>query len=212
MITGVQFDPASTARFGSLIRELDGTVKRDSAEAARFAGATFIYSARAATPQSRKTRRLVDADPTTASMLATLGMGRVGIQVWRQDAPPMIAWFRDRSEARQSKLYTISRRGLAKLIWTFAAVKAGLTKGQSPAAGNGETTRAARNLSEGAKRKRDGLVEFEVANVAPYIATLDQGGPRNPAHRIMARAMENASKRLEWILTQNARRMARRWQ
>lgn len=199
MMTNVQFDPASVARFGALVRELNGTVRRNGAEAAKFAATTFVYSCRAATPMGRKTRRIVD-NPGAGPRKALL--------VFRQGAPPKLVPV---AAPKSHPLYNVNRRGLARMIWTFAAVKAGLTKGGAPESASGETVKGARALSDGAKRTRDGMAEFEVANTAPYIQTLDQGGPHNPPHRIMARGLTAASKRLEWILTQHARRMARAW-
>lgn len=199
MSVQVNFAPEQTAQFARLIDELNGTVKRNAVDAARFAGATFVYSCRAATPSARKTRRIVD-NPAAPPAKA--------IQVYRQNGQLFLA---PSAAPKSSPFYHIANRGLAKMIWTFAAVKAGLTKGSAEGATGGPAAKAARILSQGSKRTRDGMAEFEIANTAPYIVTLDQGGPRNPAHNILARGFAAASKRLEWILSQHARKMAGVW-
>ena len=182
----VSMDADQIRRFQAMCERTAKEVGKDT-DAATMQCVTSIYAAvRSITPKAGEFRRLI-ANPEKP--------GRYSIAVWNQTepAPRAVGDFANRFEASRSKSYLIPRRGFARIVWSFSAVKAGIARGTSV---TGEySARAADQASEGRQWVENGRLGIEFANKCPYIETLDRGGPRNKPAHIGDRGMEAGLKR-----------------
>jgi len=200
-----QFDPRNAKAFGDMVGEVATYIKKDVPSSVQFLAGTLVRSLIAATPGGRggRTRKVRHIKPNPN------GAG-YAVEVLRQGGQkPAYIPFAAEAAAKASPARTITRRGLADFSWLMAYAKA-RGKGAISVESDASPTMA-RKHSEGEFNTGFATANMSLTNTLPYIETLDQGGPYNPPHHILGTAFVQAKKRLDWILTQQAKRMAANW-
>jgi hypothetical protein len=190
----IQLEEQSRARLARALTGIEKLSGREAPIIVRNASRDFCRGAMRATPIA----------PRTRSTVWKMVRDKSGKPVPHPDGTDRALFVNVGASGR----YRIRGRGFAKAGWVKAMTRLGMKMKTTYHTTGGQQAARFCDFSANLKASQPWT---EIANMVPYIETLDHGGPHNPASHIKAKGLAYAIRTSEKGLVTLFYKMQKRW-